>query len=489
MSSEKFKYYDHLGFHNPYYIKHDNGRFSYDFNGFRLTQNIKRKFDYLAFSENLSYGYCLGDRTLIQGLNRTPWMAKPNTQNNAWEFKKNVQHQEKVFAQEEVANKFYQLLEKELLDYIAPFKNIGILLTGGMDSRIVAAVLKNLFSKGLVENKRIKAFTWGLSDSRDVVYANRIADLYGWEFCHLINDEEQMHKNIEICIQNGCEFHPVHLHAMSQLNDQKDIDCYIAGSFGDSIGRAEFSGRHVLSLPALREKFQNNNGIFYDNIIKKLSEELSIDFHYYRNNFKQEKDYQNNEVDQQAHYMRRMLNPCMATINENIPLFQMFSKPDTFLYMWSIHPTLRNDENYFIILKKYAPELLEIPWARTGLLYLAKNGTPDTFKKNHHEYGKLIRTQFLEQYILPMVKENREIADKIINTKAFIKLCNNVKKYPLNHQYLIEARLLYVACVIDMIIRYNIEIDLPLKPKTSFINTFKNDLEYKFKFIAKKIMK
>lgn len=486
MSSEKFKYYDHLGFHNPHYIKHDNGTFSYDFNGFLLTKDRKRKFDYLAFAENLSYGYCLGDRTLIQGLNRTPWMARPNTQNNDWEYKKKVIHQELVFTQEQVANKFYQLLEKELLDYITPYENIGILLTGGMDSRIVAAIIKNLFSKGLIENKRIKAFTWGLSDSRDVVYANRIADLYGWEFCHLINDEEQMRKNIEVCIQHGCEFHPVHLHAMSQLKDQKDIDCYIAGSFGDSIGRAEFSGKHILDVHSLKSKFVNINALFHQETIDK--DKLDADFNYYRNNFKQDKSYQDNEIDLQAHYMRRMLNPCMATINESVPLFQMFSAPETFLYMWSIHPNLRNNENYFIILKKYAPELLDIPWARTGLPYLAQKGTPDTFKKNHHEYGKLIRKHFLEQYILPMVIDNKEIADKIINTKAFIKLCNNVKKYPLNHQYLIEARLLYVACVIDMIIRNHIEIDLPLKPKTSFISIFKNDLEYKLKFIAKKIM-
>ena len=358
-----------------------------------------------------------------------------------------------------------------------------------MDSRIVAAILKNLFSKGLIENKRIKAFTWGLSDSRDVVYANRIADLYGWEFCHLINDEDQMRKNIEICIQHGCEFHPVHLHAMSQLKDQKDIDCYIAGSFGDSIGRGEFSGKCLLDVLELNTYFRNYENLLRSDFNKICKENLEEDFKYYRKNFSQNKNYQDNEVDQQAHYMRRMLNPCMATINESIPLFQMFSAPETFLYMWSIHPNLRNDENYFIILKNYAPELLDIPWARTGLPYLAPNGIPDNYKKNHHEYGKLIRKHFLEQYILPIVKNNKEIADKIINTKAFLKLCNNVKKYPLNHQYLIEARLLYVACVIDMIIRNNIEIDLPLKPKTSFIGIFKNDWKYKLKFIAKKILK
>src|SRR5690606_21301538 len=99
---------------------------------------------------------------------------------------------------------------------------------------------------------------------------------------------------------------------------------------------------------------------------------------------------------QQCHYMRRMLNSCMSVINDNYPLYQMFSSPDVYGYMWGIAPELRNDDIYYHILKANAPELLMIPWARTGLVYPHTTGTPDNFKKSHHDYGKMIRTDFLD---------------------------------------------------------------------------------------------
>src|SRR5690606_29984091 len=112
-----------------------------------------------------------------------------------------------------------------------------------------------------------------------------------------------------------------------------------------------------------------------------------------------EKAYQKFEQDQQLHYMRRMLNPCMGIINKERPLYQVFTSPEVYSFVWSLSPDLRNDEVYKVMFQRYAPQLLEIPWARTGLIYPHTMGTPDSFKKDHHDYGKMIRTTFLQDAI------------------------------------------------------------------------------------------
>ena len=413
MSFSNFEYYNNLGFHSPYYVK-NNKPFKYhkDFKSFQLNNKNGLTFDFLAFAEVNIYGYCLGDRTLVKGLNKTPWMAKPNIDNNDWCYSKDIKFIEKDYPQKEVALHFFNLLKNELLSYVSEHKTIGLLLTGGMDSRIVASVLQHLEKNGKLEGKVIKCFTWGSLNSRDVVYAKRIAKLYNWSWEHIEVNASQMKENIEISIQNGCEFAPIHLHGIPQLADRTDVDCYIAGSFGDSIGRAEFSGKHITNTTSLEKKLNNPNYLLRDDYGSFIVEDLNKDLRLFRVNFNQEKDYQNNEIDLQAHYMRRMLNPCMSIINKKKPVYQMFSSLEVYSYVWSINPNLRNDFNYKIILENYSPELLEIPWARTGLLYPNKTGTPDNYSKNHHNYSKLIREHFLEEYILKVIKKNEDIAKK-----------------------------------------------------------------------------
>ena len=272
---------------------------------------------------------------------------------------------------------------------------------------------------------------------------------------------------------------------MPQLADRIDVDCYIAGSFGDSIGRAEFSGKHITKTTSLERRLNNPNYLLRDDYSSFIAEDLKEDLRLYRINFNQDKNYQNNEIDLQAHYMRRMLNPCMSIINKKKPVYQMFSSLEVYSYVWSINPNLRNDYNYKIILENYSPELLEIPWARTGLLYPNKTGTPDNYSKNHHNYSKLIREHFLDDYILTTIKKNEDIAKKIVNLKGVYQLCNNVKKYPIKGQWKIESSLLYIATVVDMISRYNLSVEGLGEYKTNSLKQINENLKYKLKYFIK----
>lgn len=485
-STERFLYFNHLGFHNPYWIRRESEIEWYE-NSHDLIGEVRPHFDFVGFVEMINLGYCLGDRTLVKELRRSPWMAKPSSNNKEWEHYVIPVPREKSYETSEIATELFSLLKDELRQYIALHSTIGMLLTGGMDSRIVACVLNDLIASGEAQHKSVIAFTWGLESSRDVVYARKLAKIFGWEWVHLTVDALQMQKNIQICIEKACEFSPLHLHAMSQLAARKDIDCYLAASFGDSIGRGEYSGCRVLSLDPLGKSIKNPMSILRNDFVNLLGAELNEDLTLYWKRFPREKDYQNHELDRQGHYMRRMLNSCMSVIDEGVPLYQMFAAPPVYEYIWSVSPNNRNDLIYEAFLEKYNPQLLDIPWARTGLRYPYRKGEKDYYSKNHHNYSQMIREHFIP-FIRDSFRDHSEIIRKLCNVNVLNQLLNNCVKYPIEGQYRNEDRLLYLACVIEFIAQNNIELGhLSEYSGTSFASKLKSNVEYKLRYLYKSI--
>src|SRR5699024_7792757 len=71
-------------------------------------------------------------------------------------------------------------------------------------------------------------------------------------------------------------------------------------------------------------------------------------------------------------------------------LYQVFTAPAVFGFMWSLAPNRRTDKIYNYVMQRFATKLDDIPWARTGRLYGSDNGKPDSFKKKYHSYAQLI---------------------------------------------------------------------------------------------------
>jgi hypothetical protein len=483
---ENFKYYDHLGFHNSYYIIEGN-KIIVESLFEKIIERIpvaQRVLDYTALVQVFSSGYCFGDRTLIKGMRKSPWMAKPNSDYTDWDYCKVPDHGEMIVNEEKIALNFYNLLEEELISYVEPHHNIGILLTGGMDSRIVAALLKNAMERGKISDKNIYAYTWGHEESRDVVYASKIAQMYGWSWKHMVVDETQMEENCQVAIAYGCEFTPLHLHAMPQVARESHLDCVLAGSFGDSVGRAEFSGRRVRGLENLETRIKNIGGILRQDFHKLVVQEVRQDLRRYHELFPKKHLYQQYEQDQQLHYMRRMLNACMGAIDKEMPLYQMFTSPEVFGYMWSLSPEVRNDEVYKVLLSNIAPELLAIPWARTGLPYPETQGIPDSYGKKHHDYGRMIRQHFLES-IHNIVKQNESNASLLFDVNAVHNLVKNVRSLPINGKLLFEEKLLFVAQVLQFIVKFEVKVQLP-NYSSDFFSVLKEDLKYKGRYLHNK---
>ena len=243
-----FENYNRLGFLSPYYIL-SSDRLVLKSEFANIIQFFKRPrfLDSTAVIEMISRYHCFADRTLIQGLYRVPWMAKPDITSTGWSFASLPPHDDRVMSEEEVAKILFDKLQLEILTYCEGHSTVGLLLSGGMDSRIVAGVLDYLLRTRQI-SVNIVATTWGMEDTRDVVYARQIAQRLGWDWVHYPISAEVLLNNIEETAKRGCEYSPVHLHATPQVRDMEGVDCILAASYGDSVGRAEYSGRHITQL-------------------------------------------------------------------------------------------------------------------------------------------------------------------------------------------------------------------------------------------------
>lgn len=291
-----------------------------------------------------------------------------------------------------IAEGFRDLLLLEMRSRVRDCKRVGLLLSGGMDSRVAAAVLATLQKGG--GTFEVTCFCWGRGDTRDPVYARTIADKYGWGFEHFEVDAEVLLANVEETARNGCFHSAQHLHAMPQVAARAralEMDIMFAASYGDSIGRAEYGGVHVSKLPPVEGRLRNWYDLIEPGLFERCRKETISEIERCRRLYGEQSALAINELDQQLHYMRNMLGSAMSVIDARVPLAQAFTSAEVVEYMWCFNPGCRNDEVYWHLLNALDKELLEIPWARTGKPYLQDDAKPDPLPASFHRYADWAR--------------------------------------------------------------------------------------------------
>lgn len=383
-----------LGFIPPFYVK-QNGKFKFD-HGFRniLEQSgISRTIDPAAVIEIFSTNYCFADRTLIKGLQRTPWLAVPDKEEKNWIFDIPEARNHQTCSYPEISKRLYDLLSQEIVHSVQAFSRIGVLLTGGMDSRIIAGIVHNLVKSGDI-NANVIGITWGKPDSRDVVYAERICKILGWKWIRVDLSKEDLINNIELTAELGCEFPPQHLHALPKIPDMVDIDCIIVATYGDSIGRGVFSGKHINKLSHLKSTIKNPYALLKRQVFLDSQKYIDGDLYNYHG------INTDLELQQYIHYLRRMLNPALFVLRDKMAVYQAFGSRETYEYMWSLDPSHRTNEIYKVLLGYMNPELSDIPWAKTGYLFHSVSGKPDRLSPGYHDYY-----HWIHKDIFPYIRE------------------------------------------------------------------------------------
>lgn len=460
-----------LGGIYPYYNIEDNENFSINFSDIitqRRVQNLPVELDQIALTTKMCLPFLIGNRTLIQGISKAPWMSEYQG-NGKWRAHYLPEHGGLKPEKGTFTIKLKKALLAEARDYIEGKKNIGILLSGGMDSRVLAGIIREIQLKERPEIEII-CLTWGASDSRDVVYAQRIAQQFGWEIVHYPLSPETLLRNIKFAGIHGAEFSAFHLHAMEDVANTPDLDAIIAGSYGDSIGRAEFSGSHVTKLKPILPNILDKYGVLNSSSLKAAKTELRNDVIDSAHILQSTSVLRQREIEQEMHYMRRMLQACMQTIAIKTPVYQLFTSPDVFGLMWGLDPEVRNNDWYTLLLQQLPGELLNIPWARNGKLYHQQDKPAlDNLSKSYHQYGKWLRSDLKEEVLNRLNSDFiRELS--IFNDKGLDRLIKSWGKGTTTGINSFDESVAWLCSLHDMIEVYDIS-RAPISTQNSLIDT------------------
>src|SRR5699024_9108378 len=304
----------HIGSQYPYYFfKNNNMLFNLNFLEIYKEMNIDKPIlNVQSVAEILMRSYIIGDKTLIKGLKRTPWLGTFDTSSQSWQYKKLPPHDNKKMDKIEAAKKLKSLIYEELLNYIGSSKKIGILLSGGVDSRILAGILREIeLNKDFTGN--ITVYNWGVLDSRDVWYAKQIADIYQWNYKHYPLNPETLKRNFYLVQKVGAETNPVNLHAMESVALDEDSEIILAGSYGDTLGRASYNGIPLKDVPPIVLNNANKLGILKDSVVQSFYNTMKEESMSYRKTDEHPREeYQYRELEYHQHHSRRYLTTAMS---------------------------------------------------------------------------------------------------------------------------------------------------------------------------------
>lgn len=378
----------------------------------------------------LEFHYACGDRTLVNEVKRRPWMSSIGPHNEPY-FEDIPNHGTIWETPGQIAENLGRLLYYEALGVCEGKKEIYLLLSGGLDSRIVAGILAKLYREGRLATKPI-AVTWGLEDSRDVVYGRLVAEILGFEWRHVNIGHEDLAYNVEkMAIPIGALVSPMDLHCTSWFKNVSPDALVLAASYGDSIGRAEFSGRHLLEVDYIRPV--NTFRLLQNKVLASAFDGITHDLRSLHDRSPNQAKYVICELEQQGHYMRNMIGHAMSGIRQYCYIYQMFTHPKTYSYMWSIHPTLRNDAVYAELLTNLDTRIARVPWARTDRALKYKTvGAKPGLRKDFHDYTSWVSGPLfdrLHQYIDPVWFAETGIfdSDRIRNLTETVRLCRERK--------------------------------------------------------------
>jgi len=345
----------------------------------------KLTWDTSAVLSIVSFGHVCGDRTLVNEVKRRPWMSKIG-EDGGIQLEPVPGHGRERQSSSTIARKLQRLLLNEAEKACRGRSEIYLLLSGGLDSRIVAGTVARLYREQKIEAKPV-CVTWGLEDSRDVVYARRVADVLDLEWVHIPVGPEDLVRNVEqMTIQTGALVSPIHLHCMHWFRNVSRDALVLMASYGDSVGRGEYSGKHILECDYLQPV--DHFGLVDRGIIESSCAGLLRDLQSLRNRTSAALRYMGCEHELQGHYMRNHIAHVASAMGKNCSLYQMFTDPSICAYMWSIHPAFRNNDVYLKLLEYVDPQAAGIPWARTNRALRGRTvGARSDLREDFHDYA------------------------------------------------------------------------------------------------------
>jgi asparagine synthase (glutamine-hydrolysing) len=338
----------------------------------------------------VSLGYTFGNKTLFREIGRLPWMTRVEGDGSVTTGTM-PPHGFRYGSPDVIARRLYEALLDEARTLIQGRREVVLLLSGGLDSRIVALVVSELLRRGDIDC-RVRCVTWGVPECRDVVYGCATARLLGLDWEHLNLGAEHLWENIGATAKHlGASIFPTHLHRMLWCRTLPPDTLVLAGSYGDSIGRAEFSGLHLLEVGKLTA--HDDFGLIEPRSAARAEQDLAAELAAFHAGKDQLPDHVLREHEMLGIYMRNGLSDAMGLIAGHCHFGQLFTDPRVYGFMWSLHPSFRTNAPYMHLLQTYGGVLAALPWARTNRAVQGPTrGAQRGLKKDFHNYRAWVST-------------------------------------------------------------------------------------------------
>ncbi len=169
---------DKIGTKNTFYfVKNKNLYFSSEIKSILASNELKPSINKESVFEYFTYSYILGTKTFFEGIEIIPPGTFILFENGQIQFKKyydiaTIRRTNKSLDFNNLIKEFARIMEISLERTMIDKECIGIFLSGGLDSRLLAGIAKRVADK---KNIKLISFTFGTKGGRQEKIARKIA--------------------------------------------------------------------------------------------------------------------------------------------------------------------------------------------------------------------------------------------------------------------------------------------------------------------------
>lgn len=228
---------DRLGQYPLYYAYH-HGRFAFA-SGVRALladPQLPRQVDHSAIAQFLTFDHILHDRTLLESVKLMPQAVFLVADDRGFQIKPYFDFQfpaeYPLRSEQDYIDEFLVIMERAVTRQAQHQDAVGILLSGGMDSRFILPYLIEHTNQ-----PEIQAFTWGREGCDDLQFAREVAKTLGARHHFFKLDPQWLHqKALEAVRLTDGMGNLVNLHALATLDQETQFARVIhKGFMGDAM--------------------------------------------------------------------------------------------------------------------------------------------------------------------------------------------------------------------------------------------------------------
>lgn len=372
---------DRYGFKPLYLCERDNYLlFSSEIKAILQDRSIKREVNLEAMAEFFSFGYILGNNTLLEGIKLLPPASIFTYSNAKSEIKQywswNQIKKTDIIDEEQIVDKLGRLWLQAIERRMQGNGKIGAFLSGGLDSRAIVSAIDT-------KHYPVHVLTFGKKNCDDYVIAKKVCDKLGIEHHFTEITAEGWCSGIEktVWITEGF-LNVIHQHTWDAIDRLKEyVDINLNGFAGDLVVGGSYLSEdfeHIINInDYLNAVFlKMNNGHISPtcgkNIYNSHISEIFCTSSWNSIEREIEREIKTSEDSDYFFLNNRVRRfTLMGTVSSQTKLENRkpFFDNDFIEFVYSLPNEMRSNSNIYkkMLIKFFPATFKSIPWQKTGM--------------------------------------------------------------------------------------------------------------------------